>query len=77
MGKGQIDEEEYGLRLRLLFLTCEMLKDMEPPGDEASSGTTLTLLCRAFFANTPDLAALLYSRQQAAKRRGPLDEGFR
>jgi transposase len=39
MGKGQIDEEEYGLRLRLLFLTCEMLKDMEPPGDEASSGS--------------------------------------
>lgn len=68
MGKGQLDEDEYEWRLRLFFLSCEMLKDMETPGDESSSGPILTLLCRAFFDNTPDLGALLHSRQQAAKR---------
>ena len=71
MGKGQLDEDEYEQSLRLFILTCEVLKDMETPGDEATSVSILALLSRAFFDNTmtPALGALLHSRQQAAKPR--------
>ncbi len=64
MGKGQFDENEHEQRLRLFLLTCEVLKDMETPGNEATSVSIFTLLSRAFFDSTitPALGALLRSR---------------
>jgi hypothetical protein len=56
MNKGQLDEDEYERRLRLVLLTYEVLKDMEAPKDEATSAAMFTLLSRAFFENTATLA---------------------
>ena len=69
MGKGQLDEDEYERRLRLVLLTSEVLKDMETPTDEATNMAMFTLLSRAFFddATTLALGALLRSRQRSAK----------
>jgi hypothetical protein len=55
MNKGQLDEDEYERRLRLVLLTHEVLKDMEAPTDEATSAAMFPLLFRAFFekAATP------------------------
>jgi hypothetical protein len=52
MGRGQLDEDEYERRLRLVLLTYEVLKDMETPTDEATSVAMFALLSRAFFDNT-------------------------
>jgi hypothetical protein len=75
MSKGQLDEDEYERRLRLILLTYEVLKDMETPTDEASSVAMFTLLSRAFFDNATTLAlgALLRSHQRATKPRGQLE----